>query len=129
MLRVGWAHFPEMDGDEDLHLEIQGLVDVKNFTAVFHDDVQAVGGLRFVRVRNHAKGKPANVARMSGGQGKGHMQLRRAANVQVVVSSTAHQRSLLLHTAHEHTVCIVNTREHSTAHGWTKTCARFGREP
>ena len=92
MMRVGWAHFPEMDGDEDLHVEIQGLVDVKNFTAVFHDDVQTVGGLRFVRVRNHAKGKPANLARMSGGPGKGHMQLRRATHVQVVLFFTAHER-------------------------------------
>lgn len=91
MLRVGWAHFPEKDGDEDLDLEIEGMVDVKNFTAVFHDDVQAVGGLRFVCVRNHAKGKPANVARMSGGHGRGQMQLRRAPHVQVVFFVTAHE--------------------------------------
>ena len=126
---MGREHGPLVHGDNALHVDVVELVDLKNFTAVFHDDVQTVGGLRFVRVRNHAYGKSGNVARMLGGQGKGHMQLRRAAHVQVVVSSTAHQRSLLLHTAHEHTVCIVNTTEHSTAHGWTKTCARFGREP
>jgi hypothetical protein len=56
-----------MDGDEELHFHIQGPVDLKNFTAVLHDDVPAVCGLRFVRVRNHAKREPPQVPHMSAG--------------------------------------------------------------
>ena len=67
-------------------------MDVKNFTAVLHDDVQAVGGFGFVCVRNHATGKPPNVARMSGGNGKGEIQLRRATHQQVVLFFTAYER-------------------------------------
>jgi hypothetical protein len=65
MSHVVWAHFPEMQGNKELHFEIEGPVDLKNFTAVLHDNVQAVGGLRFVRVRNHAEREPAHVACIS----------------------------------------------------------------
>ena len=49
--------------DDALHVDVVELVDLKNFTAVFHDGVQAVGRLRLVRVRNHAEGEPAHVTR------------------------------------------------------------------
>ncbi len=52
-----------MHGDETLHGDVVGLVDLKNFTSVFHDGVQAVGRLRLVRVRNHPEGEPGHVAR------------------------------------------------------------------
>ena len=58
-----WLHDPLVHGDNALHVDVVELVDLKNFTAVFQDGVQAVGRLRLVCVRNHAEGEPAHVAR------------------------------------------------------------------
>ncbi len=52
-----------MHVDDALHFDVVELVDLKNFTAVFHDGVQAVDRLRLVRVRNHAEGDPVHVTR------------------------------------------------------------------
>ena len=68
MSHVVWAHFPEMQGNKELHFEIEVPVDLKNFKSVLHDNVKAVDGLRFVRVRNHAEREPAHVACISGGR-------------------------------------------------------------
>ncbi len=56
-------HGAHMHGHQTLHDDVVGLVDLKNFTAVLHEDVQAVGGLRLVRARHHAEGESGHVAR------------------------------------------------------------------
>ena len=57
------VHSLHVHVDDALHFDVVELVDLKNFTAVFHDGVQAVGRLRLVRVRNHAEGEPVHVTR------------------------------------------------------------------
>ena len=60
---IGRVHSLHVHVDDALHFDVVELVDLKNFTAVFHDGVQAVGRLRLVRVRNHAEGEPVHVTR------------------------------------------------------------------
>ena len=82
MSHVVWAHFPEMQGNKELHFEIEGPVDLKNFTAVLHDNVQAR--------------EPA----------------RCGSHTQLVLLSTAHEQSTLFHRAHEHPTLFHRAHEH-----------------